>query len=153
VDGADGEVVHVGIGVRGRALLRRVRGAADDPVGADGGARGGDAGVLLADVHAVGGACLHEVGPVVEDEQRAGRVGGGPEVARGGDDAVVVKRLVAQLDLVHPAAQGGVQERARARIRHEVEAHRGDPLAGAHHGVVKHAPRATLCAYGSPQSG
>ena len=85
--------------------------------------------------------------------ERAGGVRGGAEVARGGADPVVVEPLVAQLDQVDAAAQRRVEERAGARVAHQVQARRGDPLAGGHQCVVKHAERATLCAYGSPLSG
>ena len=67
----DGEVVDVGVGLGGVRLRRRVRRAPDDPVRADDRARLGRRRVVLADVDAVGRARLHEVGPVVEDEQRA----------------------------------------------------------------------------------
>ena len=119
---ADGEVVDVGVGVRGVGLRGRVRRAPDDPLGPDQRARRGGRAVVLADVHAVGGAGLHEVGAVVEDEQRAVRVGGGAERARGGDQPVVVERLVAQLDEVGATAQRGVEERPRAGVADEVEA-------------------------------
>ena len=111
VHGADREVVDVGVGVRGVGLRGRVRRAPDDPLGPDQRARRGGRAVVLADVHAVGGAGLHEVGAVVEDEQRAVRVGGGAERARGGDQPVVAERLVAQLDQVGAPAQRGVEER------------------------------------------
>jgi hypothetical protein len=104
-------------------------------------------------VDAVGAARVDEVRPVVEDEERAGGVGGRPELARGRDQRVVAERLVAQLDQVHPAAQRRVEQRPGAGVAHEVQARRGDPLAGAHPCVVKHAARATLPAYGSPQPG
>jgi hypothetical protein len=122
VHGADREVVDVGVGVRGVGLGGRVRRAADDALGADQRACGGGGVVVLADVDAVGGARLHEVGPVVEDEQRAVRVGGGAEGARGGHEAVVVERLVAQLHEVGATAQSGVEERPRAGVADEVEA-------------------------------
>ena len=67
VDRADGEVVDVRVGVRRVGLRRRVRRAADDPLPSHERPRRGGGAVVLADVHAVGLARLHEVGPVVED--------------------------------------------------------------------------------------
>ena len=50
----DGEVVDLGVRVRGVALVRRVRGAPDDRVRSDDGARVRGRPVVLADVDAVG---------------------------------------------------------------------------------------------------
>jgi hypothetical protein len=132
VHGSDGEVVDVGVGVRGVGLRGCVRRASDDPLGADQRARGGGRAVVLADVHAVGGARVDEVGAVVEDEQRAVRVGGGAEVARGGDQPFVVERLVAQLDHVGATAQRRVEERPRAGVADEVEAGPRQAFARGH---------------------
>ena len=128
--GADREVVDVGVGVGRVGLRGRVGRAADDPVRADRRARLRGRAVVLADVHAVGVARLHEVGAVVEDEQRAVRVGGGAERLRRLDQPVVGERLVAQLDQVGAAAQRGVEERARARVADEVQAGVRQALAG-----------------------
>jgi hypothetical protein len=109
-----------------------VRRAADDPVAADRGTGIARVAVVLAHVHAVGVARLHEVGTVVEDEERAGGIRGGPERARRAHERGVVERLVAQLDDVDAAAQRSVQEQARALLADQVQARGGDPLAGAH---------------------
>src|SRR5204863_325049 len=86
--------------------------AADDAVRADRRARLRGGAVVLADVDAVGVARLHEVGAVVEDEQRAVRVGGGAERLRRLDQLLVGERLVAQLDQVGAAPLLGVGLRA-----------------------------------------
>src|SRR5204862_6587082 len=109
-----------------------VRRAADDRVGADRRTRLGGRGVLLPDVHAVGAARRDEIGPVVEDEQRAALVGGGPELARRGDQALVVERLVAQLDDVDAAADRCGEELARPGVADEVQPSAGDPFARGH---------------------
>ena len=122
--------------------------------------RGGRA-VVLPDVHAVGGARVDEVGPVVEDEQRAVRVGGGAERARRRDQPVVVERLVAQLHDVDAAAQRGVEERAagarRRRGRGGRSARRSRGVIGASRGMRYHerrirepADRAERAARGPP---
>ena len=107
-------------------------------------AGGGGRAVVLADVDAVGAAGGDEVGPVVEDEERAVRVGGGPELARRRDQGVVAERLVAQLDDVGAAAQGGLEEGARARVADEVQAGGGDALARGHAAPVKQLPSRPL---------
>ena len=88
--------------------------------------------VVLPDVDAVGAAARRQVGPVVEHEERARRVGGGAE--RGGrrEDPVVVERLVAQLDHVHAAAQRGLQPGGVARGGDQVQTAGRDPAAGGH---------------------
>ena len=79
-------------------------------------------------MHPVGAARLHEVGPVVEDEER-------PELAellRGGDEPVVVERLVAELHDVDAAAYRRGQPLAWPGVAYEVEAGGPDALARAH---------------------
>jgi hypothetical protein len=128
VDGPDGEVVDVGIGIGDRGLGGRVGGAPDDAVRPDGRARRGGRVVVLADVHAVGAACLDQTGPVVEHEQRAGLA------ERGGraHQPVVVERLVAQLDDVDAAAHRRLDPRPWPGGADEVQAGRGQALAGRH---------------------
>ena len=129
---ARGEVVDVRVGVGRRALRRCVRRAADDRVRAGDRARRGGRAVVLADVDAVRAARGDEVGPVVEDEERTVRVGGGPELPRGDDQLVVAERLVAQLHDVRAAPQRGLQEGPRARVADQVQTGCGEALAGAH---------------------
>ena len=129
---ADGEVVDVGVGLGRVGLRGRVRGAPDDALRADGRAGRGRLAVVLADVDAVGAARLHQVGPVVEHEQRAVRVGGGAELARGRHEPVVGERLVAQLDHVDAAADRRREELPRPRVADEVQLGAGDPLARGH---------------------
>ena len=124
-----------------------MRGAPDDRGLPDRGARAGGRAVVLADVHAVGRARGDEVGPVVEHEQRAAGVGGRAELARGGDEPVVVERLVAQLDHVDAAADRGGEELARPGVADEVQPGAGDPLAWGH-GIYN-----GKSIYGSPHSG
>ena len=102
-------------------LRRRVCREPHEPIVAHEHARPGDRDVVLAHVDAVGLARRDEVGPVVEDEQRAVSVARFTEVAGCGDEPVVVEALVAKLDDVHAPGQGSVQEARRAGVAHEVE--------------------------------
>ena len=113
---------------RGVELFRRVRREADQRAGAGLGARLGDRRVLLADVDAVGAAGLDQLRVVVDEEQGAVLVRGAPERLGQGNDLVgAPRRLLAQLDHVHAAAERRSQQRlrvagARAAFADEVEA-------------------------------
>ncbi len=105
----------------------------NEALGADGAPCIRHGGVLLPHVHAVGDAGVDEVGAVVEHEERAVSVAGAPERHGRGDELVVGELLVSELDDVHAAAEGGVEERGgilpvRARLDDEVEARAGEPL-------------------------
>jgi hypothetical protein len=127
---ADGDVV----GVAGAGdLPGRVGGAADDAVGADDCARSRDGSVVLADVHAVRVRRASEVGSVVDHEERTGVVGCAPEDGGGGEQLVVARVLVAQLQHVDAAGKRGAQEALRAPIADEVEAGSGQSLATIAH--------------------
>ena len=112
--------------------------APDDAAGADHGAGRGDVAVVLADVDAVGPRGDGEVGPVVDDEQRAG---GGAQLAgrlRGGEELGVGRVLVAQLEDVDPAAQCrtqhvGQRPAAGAAVADEVQAGGVEPLVQCAH--------------------
>ena len=132
VHGPGRQVVDVRIEQRGIRLRGLVRRAPDDPVGPRDGARRGGVGVVLADVHAVGRAGVHEIRPIVEDEQRAVGVGRLAERAARGDQPVVGEGLVAQLDDVDATAQRGVQERGRSRVADQVQTGLTQALAACH---------------------
>ena len=107
--------------------------AADDAVRADGRARLGGRLVVLADVHSVGAARVHEVGAVVEDEQRPALAGGAAERRRRLDQLLAAEVLVAELDDVDAAAQRRREQGRRvlavgARLADEVQARRAEPL-------------------------
>ena len=98
--------------------------------------------VALAHVDAVRVARLDEVGPVVEDEQRAVGVAGATERRRGRDELVVRQLLVPELDDVDAAAERSVEQRVgvapvRARLEDEVEPGPGETPAacGTVHGA------------------
>ena len=85
-------------------------GEADDRVGAEGGAGFGDGEVVLADVEAVGVAGVGELGVVVDDEQGAVGVGDAAEGGAGALDLAAGEGLLAELDDVGAAVEGGAEE-------------------------------------------
>ena len=104
MDRADADVV----GHRARVdLLGAVGGQADERVGPGDCARLGDRAVVLADVHAVGAGRGDEVGPIVEDEQRASDLAPLARDGGSGEDLLVGRVLAAQLEDVDAAAQRG----------------------------------------------
>jgi hypothetical protein len=118
-------------------LPGRVGGQADEDVGPDDLTRLGHRRVVLADVHAVGAGGRGDVGPVVDDEQRPrlrAQVAG--DRARG-QQRVVGRRLVAQLEQVGAARKGGLQnlgQRSPAGpgVGDEVQACAAQALAAVH---------------------
>ncbi len=127
VNRADADVVDTG---RGVDLRRAVRGQADQPVRAGHGPRVRDVSVVLADMDAVRADRLHEVGPVVEDEQRAVRRRGGREPAAGGHDRVIAGVLHPQLDDVDAGPERAGQELVGSVVAHQVEMRRPQALIG-----------------------
>jgi hypothetical protein len=74
---------------------------------------------------AVGAARLDEIGPVVEDEQRAVFLARRPERSCCGNERVVVELLVAELDDVDPAAQRRLENVGICAGEDEIEAGAG----------------------------
>ena len=115
-------------GQRGVELLRRVGGEADERAGTRLGPRLGHGHVVLADVNAVGAACLDQLGVVVQEEERAVAIGGAAKRLRQGDDLLgAPRRLLAQLDQVGAATERRIEERlgiavAWPRVADEVKA-------------------------------
>ena len=150
----------VGTGVAGRRergveLLGRVGGEADQRAGPRLRARFGDGRVVLADVDAVGAARLDELGVVVQEEERAVRVGRAAEGLGESDDLLgATRRLLAQLDHVGAASKRCIEERLRIavagpRLADEVEAGAAEPFAG-----IGHAPEGTIeSTTGAPPKG
>ncbi len=90
---------------RARAPVHlRPRGETDEPLAADRPPCVGERCIALADVHAVGARRVNEVGPVVQDEERAVRVARAPERLGSAHEIVVPERLVTQLHDVDAAA-------------------------------------------------
>ena len=95
----------------------------------------GDRGVILADMCAVGPAGGDQVGPVVEDEQRAVLPRSPPKRSRQLDQPLVASLLLlAHLDDVDAAAKRRVEQRPRVRaagtgLADEVEARLVEPRA------------------------
>ena len=77
--------------------------------------------VVLAEVDAVGTRRACQVGAVVQPEQRAVLVAERAKPGGRAQDRIVVGVLVAQLDHVHPAAQGRAEHRLGRGLHHEVE--------------------------------
>ena len=115
-------------GERRVELLRRVRREADQGASARLRPRLGDRHVVLADVDPVGAARLDQLGVVVDEEQRAVRVGGSAERLGQGDQLLrASRRLLAKLDQVGAPAERCIQERlgiavAGPPVADEVEA-------------------------------
>ena len=158
VDGADPDVVDLGLGA-GRVDLRgRVGGQPDDAVGTDQGARLRHRHVVLADVDAVGAGCGHQVGPVVEDERHAVRAA---HRARSGARWPRWPRrsasLSAQLDDVDAPAQRLLQEGIGLLAADEVQPRGLEGVADVGHApsaVCQPSPLALASApYGSPTVG
>ena len=91
-------------------------------------ARLGDRHVLLTHVDAVRPAGRHQVGPVVEDEQRP-VLSGSPAEGIGQRDQLfgTTGRLLAQLHDVGAATQGPVQQRSRIAAPREALADEVEP--------------------------
>jgi len=88
---------------------------------------------VLADVDAVGPGGGHQVGPVVEDQQRAVGRAHALQAAARGDDRLVVTVLDPQLHDVDAAAQRGGREGVGTRVADEVQAGGGEPPATIGH--------------------
>lgn len=73
-------------------------------------------------MHAVGAAALDEIGPVVEDEERAVPLTGAAERLRRGDELVVRQIFLAQLHEIDAAAQRRLEQILRDALGDEVEA-------------------------------
>ena len=108
MDRADAEVVGARRGAASTCSGVCVE-SADEQLGAGLRARRRDAAVVLADVHAVGARGAREVGPVVDDQQRARGVAELARDARRGEQVVVVGVLVAQLEDVDAALERRAQ--------------------------------------------
>jgi hypothetical protein len=85
-------------------------------------------------VDAVRVARLDEIGPVVEDEQRAVDLTGATERHRSRDELVVPQFLVPELDDVDAAAERSVEQRVgiapvRVRLEDEVQPRPGETPA------------------------
>src|SRR5581483_8867781 len=81
-----------------------------------------------------GAAAFHELGTVVQDEERSVRVAGAPKRLRGPGELVGGELLVAELHDVDAAAQCRIQQRrgifaVRPRLEHEIEPGAGEPRA------------------------
>ena len=88
-------------------------------------------------MHAVRAALERQVGPVVHEEEGAVPVAELAQLAPRGDQRLVGRRLVPQLDHVHAAAQGGRHHIGGRRLEHEVEAGGLEPHA--HVAAIDHA--------------
>jgi hypothetical protein len=86
-------------------------------------------------VHAVGRARLDQIRPVVQPEERAVLVAQPPEDGGRAHELVIARRLVAELDHVHPAGERRREQllEARPHIGDEVQPGPPEPLvAGIH---------------------
>ena len=129
----------------------------DEPLRTDERARLGDRRVVLADVDAVGRACFDEIGPVVEDEERAVAVARAPERRGCGDELRVRQLLLPELDDVDASAECGIEQRiglrsVRAGLNHQAQPGAGETqsarstIHGAHPSVGSR-----LCRYARPR--
>ncbi len=140
IDRTDADVVRV----RGRVdLIGEVRRATDERIGSGERTGGSDVHVLLADMAAVGAGGGDEVGPVVEDQQRAGVVAERPRDRGGGEQLAVARLLVAQLHDVDAARERGREHAGQVaaagmQVADEVQAGVLQPRAAlvevGHHG-------------------
>ena len=141
-DRADAEIVRIALQLRGPR-----RGEPDKPIRADRTTSVGDRRVALTDVDAVGPGALDELGTVVQDEERAVRFAGPAKRYRRVDEVVGAELLLAKLDDVDAAAEGGVEELRRLapmrpRLQDEVEprAREPRPTFDAVHGAAAYRP-------------
>ena len=143
---ADGEVVDVGVGVRGVAL-RRARASSARRSRPPRRPRAPSAGVPSSWPTWTPSApqAATRSGPVVEHEQRAVRVGGRAELARGGHEPLVAERLVAQLDHVDPAADAPRRgTRAAGRRRRGTAGRRRSARVGSSSSVAPRVVRTAV---------
>ena len=95
-------------------------------------------------MHAVGAGRDREVGPVVQDEERAVLVAQRAEGRGGGEDLVVGRVLLAQLEHVHAARERLAQHvLAGARIGDEIEARLGESRRVGRHAAESSERRAS----------
>ena len=98
--------------------------------------------VLLPDVDAVAAGGERQVGPVVHHEQRIVLVAQRAQPPARRHDLLVGPLLLAKLDEIHPAAQGGLHHRVRGTavhlgIDHEIQVRTAQTLAPAL--AIRHA--------------
>ncbi len=89
MDGADPDVVRARAD-RGIDLVGRVGRESHDQSVADDLPCTRDRGVVLTDMNSVDARRDRQVGPVIEDQQRPGRLAGAPVALRRGEDPVIV---------------------------------------------------------------
>ena len=89
-------------------------------------------------MHPVRPARVHQIGPVVQPEQRIVLVAQPPEHGGRADELVIARRLVAELDHVHSAGERRREQLVEAGpyIGDEVQPRPREPLAaGIHYGL------------------
>ena len=133
VDRADADVVDRDVR-RGIDLLGAVCGQPDQPFRSDGGAGVGDGGVVLPDVDAVGVHGRHQVGAVVEDEQRAVLGGRRREPPPRGHNRVVGGLLHPQLHDVDAGAKRAGEEVVGRVGAHQIQVRGSQAFAAIGHG-------------------
>ena len=142
VDRAHADVIHAS-GRSGLDLLRGMGRKAHQPVLAHGRASLAHGHVVLPHVNPVGPGGQHQVGAVVEDQERGvGRTDAGVAASHRHQVLVGDRRFDAQLDDVDPPAERPVQELVGPLVTHEVEAGVVEALATvAHASSLPGAPR------------
>ncbi len=134
--GAGAEVVDAGLDGAGPGLRDVVGGPPDQHVVAEDAPRDVDRQVVLPEVQHVGPRGQRHVGAVVDGEQRVVAAAGVREHLQRRQFVARLQPLLAQLQQVHPAAQGGVGELGEvaalaAGVGADVEPGAGEPLAAA----------------------
>ncbi len=134
--GAGAEVVDAGLDGAGPGLVEVVGGAADQHVVAEDLPGHRDRQVVLPEVQHVGARGQRDVGAVVHGEQRVVAAAGVREHLQRSQLVAGLHPLLAQLQQVHPAAQGRVGELGEVAARAagvgaDVEPGAGEPLAAA----------------------